>query len=72
MAVQLGIRVKRVHHDVDSDDGQRVLVSRIWPQEFHKTDPRVDIWLKSVTLQKELRQWYQHQPERFNKFAVHY
>ncbi|WP_454561377.1 DUF488 domain-containing protein [Mycobacterium haemophilum] len=72
MATQRGIRVERVYHDVDPDDGQRILVDRIWPRGFHKDDPRVGIWLKDVAPSKELREWYQHQPERFDEFAARY
>lgn len=72
MATKPGIRVERVYQDIDPDDGQRILVDRIWPRGFRKTDPRVGIWLKDVAPSKELREWYQHQPERFDEFAARY
>ena len=72
MAAKSLIRVERVYQDVDPDDGQRVLVDRIWPRGFRKDDPRVGIWLKDVAPSKELREWYHHQPERFDEFAARY
>ncbi len=66
------IRVTRVYDDVSPDDGQRVLVDRIWPRGVRKDDPRVGIWCKEVAPSKELREWYHHQPERFDEFASRY
>jgi uncharacterized protein YeaO (DUF488 family) len=66
------IRVARVYDDAGSDDGQRVLVDRVWPRGVHKDDPRVGIWCKDVAPSKELREWYHHKPERFDEFASRY
>src|SRR6201999_3702222 len=66
------IRIARIYQDVEPDDGQRVLVDRIWPRGIRKNDPRVGIWCKDVAPSKELRDWYHHQPERFGEFAVRY
>lgn len=62
----------RVYDDAGSDDGQRVLVDRVWPRGIRKEDPRVGIWCKDVAPSKELREWYQHKPERFDEFASRY
>jgi uncharacterized protein YeaO (DUF488 family) len=72
MVAKRGIRIARVYEDIDPDDGQRVLVDRIWPRGFRKDDPRVGIWCKDVAPSKELREWYHHQPERFDEFASRY
>ncbi len=72
MGAKSRIRVTRIYEDIDPDDGQRVLVDRIWPRGIRKDDPRVGIWLKDVAPSKELREWYQHQPERFEQFASRY
>jgi uncharacterized protein YeaO (DUF488 family) len=66
------IRVARVYDDPSPDDGQRILVDRLWPRGFRKDDPRVGTWLKDVAPSKELREWYNHQPERFDEFAARY
>ena len=62
----------RVYEDIDPDDGQRVLVDRLWPRGVRKDDPRVGTWCKDVAPSKELREWYHHQPERFDEFAARY
>ena len=66
------IRLARVYDDPGPDDGRRVLVDRLWPRGFRKDDPRVGTWLKEVAPSKELREWYSHQPERFDEFAARY
>jgi uncharacterized protein YeaO (DUF488 family) len=66
------IRVARVYDDLSPDDGRRVLVDRLWPRGFRKNDPRVGIWLKEVAPSKELRAWYNHEPERFDEFTARY
>jgi uncharacterized protein YeaO (DUF488 family) len=66
------IRVARVYDDVGPDDGQRVLVDRIWPRGVRKEDPRVGTWCKDVAPSKELREWYHHRPERFDEFVARY
>ena len=62
----------RVYDEASPDDGQRVLIDRIWPRGVRKEDPRVGIWCKDVAPSKELREWYHHQPERFDQFAARY
>jgi uncharacterized protein YeaO (DUF488 family) len=64
--------VARLYDDASSDDGQRVLVDRIWPRGVRKDDPRVGIWCKDVAPSKELREWYHHRPERFDEFESRY
>jgi uncharacterized protein YeaO (DUF488 family) len=32
----------------------------------------VGTWFKDVAPSKELREWYNHQPERFDKFVARY
>lgn len=66
------IRVARVYDDPGRDDGQRILVDRVWPRGFRKDDPRVGTWLKDVAPSKELREWYGHKPERFDEFTKRY
>jgi uncharacterized protein YeaO (DUF488 family) len=66
------IRVARVYDDPSPDDGRRILVDRVWPRGFRKDDPRVGTWFKDVAPSKELRGWYNHQPELFDEFAARY
>ena len=72
MSAKSRIRVARVYEDPSPDDGQRILVDRLWPRGFHKDDPRVGTWFKDVAPSKELRAWYHHRPERFDEFVARY
>ncbi|MHA7652709.1 DUF488 domain-containing protein [Mycobacterium sp. ML4] len=67
-----GVRIERIYSDLSPQDGQRVLVDRIWPRGIRKGDPRVGIWCKDVAPSKQLREWYHHQPEKFDEFASRY
>jgi uncharacterized protein YeaO (DUF488 family) len=66
------IRVARVYDDPGPDDGERVLVDRLWPRGFRKGDPRVGRWIPKVAPSTELRKWYSHEAARFDEFAARY
>jgi len=72
MGAKSRIRVARVYDEPEPDEGQRVLVDRLWPRGFRKDDPRVGTWCKDVAPSNELRGWYNHQPERFDEFVARY
>ncbi|HZU49291.1 MAG TPA: DUF488 family protein [Mycobacterium sp.] len=72
MSAKRRIRVARVYDEPGADDGQRILVDRVWPRGFRKDDPRVGTWLKDVAPSNELRRWYGHKAERFDEFASRY
>ena len=62
----------RIYDDLDPDDGQRVLIDRIWPRGIRKDDPRVGIWRKDVAPSNDLRTWYHHHLDRFDEFQARY
>jgi uncharacterized protein YeaO (DUF488 family) len=72
MAAKSRIRVARVYDEPSPDDGQRILVDRLWPRGFRKDDPRVGTWFKDIAPSKELREWYNHQSARLDQFAERY
>ena len=55
-----------------SDDGSRVLVDRIWPRGLTKAKAELDEWCRSVAPSTALRQWYAHDPARFDEFGRRY
>jgi uncharacterized protein YeaO (DUF488 family) len=65
------ITLSRVY-DTSPDDGERILVDRLWPRGFRKGDPRVGRWLRDVAPSTDLRKWYSHKSERFEEFAARY
>jgi uncharacterized protein YeaO (DUF488 family) len=62
------VRLKRVYEPPSDDDGTRVLVDRLWPRGVSKADAAVDEWLKEIAPSTELRQWFGHDPERWDVF----
>lgn len=72
MGASRRIKVARVYDDPGLDDGERVLVDRLWPRGFRKGDPRVGRWIPKVAPSTELRKWYSHEAARFDEFAARY
>jgi uncharacterized protein YeaO (DUF488 family) len=50
----------------------RVLVDRLWPRGLRKVDAAVDHWMKDIAPSTELRQWFGHDPERWEEFRRRY
>ncbi|MUL80833.1 MULTISPECIES: DUF488 domain-containing protein [unclassified Mycolicibacterium] len=73
MAGKNRVRLARVYQEPEPDEGNRILVDRLWPRGLKKTDPRVGHhWLPAVAPSTELRHWYAHKPERYDEFAARY
>ncbi len=66
------LRLKRVYEPPEEDDGQRVLVDRLWPRGLTKEKAAVDYWAKEVAPSNDLRHWFGHRPERWEEFAARY
>jgi uncharacterized protein YeaO (DUF488 family) len=66
------VQVRRVYDPPEPDDGQRVLVDRLWPRGLSKQRARLDDWCKDIAPSTELRKWYGHEPERYAEFARRY
>ncbi len=66
------IRIKRVYERPDPLDGYRILIDRLWPRGVRKVEACIDEWNRSLPPTTELRQWFNHDPERFKEFASRY
>jgi uncharacterized protein YeaO (DUF488 family) len=66
------INIKRVYDPVSSSDGTRFLVERLWPRGVKKTSLEIDSWLKDVAPSTMLRQWFSHDPVKWNEFRRRY
>jgi len=66
------IAIKRIYEPPARDDGQRVLVDRLWPRGIRKEDAALDAWLKDIAPTSELRKWFGHDPARFDAFSERY
>jgi len=69
---RLDIAIKRAYEPVASSDGRRVLVDRIWPRGVSKGAAKVDSWEKELAPSTELRKWFDHDPEKFDRFRERY
>jgi uncharacterized protein YeaO (DUF488 family) len=66
------IRIKRVYEPVESKDGTRILVDRLWPRGIAKKALRLDSWYRGVAPSNELRKWFNHDPARWDEFRKRY
>jgi len=66
------IQLKRVYDAATSGDGERFLVERLWPRGIKKCKLRIDAWLKDVGPSAALRQWFGHDPRRWDEFRRRY
>lgn len=53
-------------------DGYRLSVDRHWPGGVSKEKAKLDEWCKELGPSDKLRQWFNHQPERFPEFEKRY
>jgi len=66
------VRIKRAYEPVSDEDGQRVLIDRLWPRGISKDKAKLDQWLKDVAPSAALRKWFDHKPERWPEFQRRY
>lgn len=66
------IRVKRIYEPPAPEDGTRILVDRLWPRGMARAEARLDEWLKEVAPSDGLRQWFGHDPGRWEEFREQY
>lgn len=66
------IKLKRAYEPPDDDDGTRVLVDRLWPRGVSKANAALDQWMKDIAPSAELRQWFGHDPDRWETFRRRY
>ena len=66
------IQIKRVYEIATKDDGQRILVDRVWPRGLTKDKAQVVLWLKEVGPSTQLRKWFNHEPAKWPEFRQRY
>jgi uncharacterized protein YeaO (DUF488 family) len=66
------IRIKRAYEQPAAEDGERILVDRLWPRGLTKEKAKIDLWLKDVAPSTELRKWFAHDPTRWAEFQSRY
>lgn len=66
------ILIKRAYDTPTHSDGYRVLVDRIWPRGVQATALQVSNWLKELAPSTGLRQWFDHDPKKWELFKLRY
>lgn len=67
-----GIHLKRAYEAPSADDGERILVERLWPRGLSKERAAIDHWPKEIAPSTELRRWFGHDPDRWDEFQKRY
>jgi uncharacterized protein YeaO (DUF488 family) len=68
----MDIRLKRAYDAAAPTDGWRVLIDRLWPRGVSRARAQLDAWEKELAPSTELRQWFGHDPQRFEQFRRRY
>lgn len=66
------IEVRRVYGEKQRRGGYRILVDRVWPRGLKKEEVKPDLWLRDIAPSKELRQWFGHDPAKWEEFKKRY
>ncbi len=66
------ISTKRIYEERSPADGRRILVERLWPRGVKKESLKMDGWLKETAPSAHLREWFSHDPAKWNEFRRRY
>lgn len=66
------IKIKRAYDPVEESDGCRILIDRLWPRGVSKEELKHDAWFKEIAPSDELRQWFDHDSDKFDEFKRRY
>ena len=66
------VRLKRAYEPPARTDGTRILIDRLWPRGMTKKSAAIDEWFKDIAPSTTLRQWFGHDPARWQEFRRRY
>ena len=66
------IAIKRAYDPPAREDGERILVDRLWPRGVTKERARLSSWARELGPTAELRKWFAHDPARWEEFRRRY
>jgi uncharacterized protein YeaO (DUF488 family) len=66
------IRTKRIYDGAEPSDGVRILVDRLWPRGMSRAKARIDEWRKDLSPTNVLREWFRHDPRKWDEFQLRY
>ncbi len=68
----MDVRLKRAYEQAEPEDGHRVLIDRLWPRGVSRERAALDAWERELAPSTDLRQWFGHEPGRFEEFRRRY
>jgi uncharacterized protein YeaO (DUF488 family) len=66
------IKTKRIQKKENQDDGYRIFVERTWPRGLSEERQKVDLWLSELAPSDALRNWFSHDPKKWETFRARY
>ena len=66
------VQLKRAYKLPARSDGARILIDRLWPRGVTKKSAAIDEWFKDIAPSTALRQWFGHDPARWQEFRRRY
>ena len=66
------LKIKRAYEPAEPSDGRRILIDRLWPRGVSKAEAHIDVWLKDLAPSTDLREWFGHEPEKWEEFKKRY
>jgi len=66
------IKLKRAYAPAEAGDGVRYLVDRVWPRGVTREAIAVKEWLREAAPSDILRQWFGHDPAKWDEFRQRY
>jgi uncharacterized protein YeaO (DUF488 family) len=66
------VKLKRAYEPPAASDGTRILIDRVWPRGVNKANAAIDQWDKSIAPSTMLRNWFGHDPARWQEFRRRY
>ncbi len=66
------LQIKRAYEPYSPDDGERILVDRLWPRGISKAEAHIDEWRKDLGVSRDLLKWYGHDPAKWDEFRKRY
>ena len=66
------VQLKRAYERPARGDGTRILIDRLWPRGMTKKAAAIDEWFKDIAPSTALRQWFGHDPARWQEFRRRY
>lgn len=66
------LKIKRIYEPPVPEDGERILIDRLWPRGVSKEKAKLDVWMKEIAPTDELRKWFNHEESKWDEFRKRY